>query len=89
MNIVDRIFPVLPLLVSELLTFNVSCLLNDYSYKAGEIIGVVLEGNVISKIQNYLHLTFLSRQLDNDDANDDENDIDIFSRTDMEHMKYH
>ena len=31
-------------------------------------------------IKPYFHLyqTFLSRQLDNDDANDDENDIDIF-----------
>ena len=28
----------------------------------------------------HLYLTFLSRQLDNDDANDDKNDIDIFFR---------
>ena len=42
---------------------------------------------MLSKIQNYLYLTFLSRQLDNDGANDDENDI---SRTEnMEYMKYH
>ena len=41
-----------------------------------------LERNVKSKIQNYLYLTFLSRQLDNDDANDNENDTDIFSKTD-------
>ena len=26
----------------------------------------------------HLYLTFLSKQQDNDDANDDENDIDIF-----------
>ena len=30
----------------------------------------------------HLYLTFSSRQLDNDDANDDENDTDIFPRTD-------
>ena len=36
------------------------------------------------KLYFHLYLTFLSKQLDNDDANDDEfeNDIDIFSRTD-------
>ena len=43
----------MPLLVSELLTFNVNCLLNDDPYKAGEILGILLERNVISKIQNY------------------------------------
>ena len=43
-----------------------------------------MEGNAISKIQNYDDTilpslsNFLSRQQDNDDANDDENDIDIF-----------
>ena len=88
MNIADRIFPVLPLLVSERLTFNVNCLLNDDpdddSYEAREILGVLSEKNVISKIQNYDESVLpslpnvLSRQLDNDDANDDENDIDIF-----------
>ena len=35
----------------------------------------------------HLYLTFLSRQLDNDDPNDDENDTDIFSRTEK-HKKY-
>ena len=35
----------------------------------------------------YLYLKFLSRQLDTDDANDNENDIDIFSRTDK-HRTY-
>ena len=49
----DRIFQVLPLFVSELLTFNVNHLLNDDSYEAGEILGVLLERNVMSKIQNY------------------------------------
>ena len=53
LNIADRIFPVLPLLVSELLTFNVNCLLNDDSREAGEIIGVVLERKVTPKIQHY------------------------------------
>ena len=88
LNIAERIFAVQPLLVSELLTFNVNCLLNNDSYKVGEILGVLLKRNVISKIQNYdetvlpsIYLTLLSRQLDNDDANDDENGIDIFSRT--------
>ena len=35
-------------------------------------------------MKSYFHLClmFLSRQLDNDDVNDDENDIIIFSRTD-------
>ena len=94
----DRIFTVLPLLVLELLTFNVYyCLLNDDSYEVGEILGVRLERNVISKIQNYgmmkpyfhIYLCFLSRQLDNDDTNGNENDTDIFSWTNTEHMKYH
>ena len=36
----------------------------------------------------HLYLTFLSRQQDNDDANDDENDIDIFpGQTNIERMK--
>ena len=55
-----------------------------------------MERNVISKIQNYdetvlhFYLMFLSRQLDNDNANDDENDIDIFpGQTNIAHMKYH
>ena len=45
------------------------------------------------KIQNYDETVLrslpnvLSRQLDNDDVNDDENDIDIFSRTDK-HRTY-
>ena len=38
---------------------------------------------IMMKPYFHLYLTFLSRQLDNDDANDDENDIDIFSRTDQ------
>ena len=37
----------------------------------------------------HLYLTFLSRQQDNDDANDDENDIGIFSWTNIERMKCH
>ena len=38
----------------------------------------------------HLYLTFLSRQLDNDDANDDENDIVFFpGQTNIEHMKCH
>ena len=37
---------------------------------------------IMTKPYFHLYLTFLSRKLDNDDANDDENDIDIFSRTD-------
>ena len=45
------------------------------------------------KIQNYVeallpsYLTFLFRQLDNNDANDDKNDIDIFPLTDK-HTTY-
>ena len=35
----------------------------------------------------HLDVTFLSRQLDNDDANDDENDIDIFL-PDRQHRTY-
>ena len=42
LNIAHRIFPVLPLLVSELLTFNVNRSLNDDSNEAGEILGVLL-----------------------------------------------
>ena len=88
LNIADRIFPVLPLLVSEVLTFNVNCLLKDDPdddfYEDREILGILLEKNVISKIQNYDETVLpslpnvFSRQLDNDDANDDENDTDIF-----------
>ena len=93
MNIADRIFPVLPLLVSELSTFNVNYLLNDDSYRAGEILGVLLERNLYLKFKLmmkpyfHLYLMFSYRQLDNDDANYDENDIDIFSRTDK-HKTY-
>ena len=49
----DRIFAVMPLLVTELLTFNVICSLNNDSYEVIEILGVLLERNVTSKIQNY------------------------------------
>ena len=83
----DRIFAVLPLLVSELLTVNVNCLLNDDSYEVGEILAVLLKLKIMMKPYFHLYLTFLSRQLDNDDANDDENDIYIFSRTDK-HKTY-
>ena len=49
-----------------------------------------LKFKIVMKPCFHLYLTFLSRQLDNDDANDDENDIDIFSgQTNIEHMKYH
>ena len=41
-----------------------------------------LKFKIMMKPYFRLYLTFLSRQLDNDDANDDENDIDIFSWTD-------
>ena len=42
------------------------------------------------KLYFHLYLTFLSRQQDNDDANDDENDIDIFSgQINIERMKCH
>ena len=41
----------------------------------------------IMKPYFHLYLTFLYRQLDNDDVNDDENDMDIFSRTDK-HRTY-
>ena len=38
----------------------------------------------------HLYLTFLFRQLDNDDENDNENDIDILpGQTNIERMKYH
>ena len=46
-----------------------------------------LKFKIMTKPYIHLCLTFLSRQLDNDDANDDENDIDIFSRTDK-HRTY-
>ena len=88
-------FPVLPLLVSELLTFNVNCLLNDDSYDAGAILGVLwkemlcLKFKIMMKPYFHLYLTFLSRQLDNDDADDNENDINIFSHINIEHIKYH
>ena len=48
-----------------------------------------LKFKIMVKPYFHLYLTFLSRQLDNDDGNYDENDIDIFSRTNLEHMKYH
>ena len=42
------------------------------------------------KLYFHLYLTFLSRQLDDDDANDDENDIDTFpGQTNIKHMRYH
>ena len=84
LNIADRIFAVLPLLVSELLTFNV---LNVYLTmilmeleKFWELFWkemLHLKFKIMMKPYFHLYLTF-SRQLDNDDANDDENDIDIF-----------
>ena len=37
----------------------------------------------------HLYLTFLFRHVGNDDANDDENDIDIFFWINIEHMNYH
>ena len=40
-----------------------------------------LKFKIMMKPYCHLYLTLLSRQLDNDDANDDENDIDIFSPT--------
>ena len=43
-----------------------------------------LKFKIMMKPYFHLYVTFLSRQLDNDDANDDENDIDIFSRTDKD-----
>ena len=46
-----------------------------------------LKFKTIMKLYFHLYLTFLSRQLDNDDGNDNENDIDIFSRTDK-HRTY-
>ena len=46
------------------------------------------ERNVISKIQNYDETVLPSLpNFDNNDANDDENDTDIFSRTDK-HRTY-
>ena len=46
-----------------------------------------LKFKIMMKPYCHLYLTFLSRQLDNDDANDDEIDIDIFSLTDK-HSTY-
>ena len=46
-----------------------------------------LKFKIIMKPYFHLYLTFLSRQLDNDDTNDDENDSDTFSRTDK-HRTY-
>ena len=46
-----------------------------------------LKFKIMMKPYFHLYLTFLSRQQDNDDANDDENDIDIFSQTDK-HRTY-
>ena len=50
-----------------------------------------LKFKIMMKPYFHLYLTFLSRQLDNDDANDDENDIHIFfsGQTNIEHTKYH
>ena len=48
-----------------------------------------LQFEVMRKQYFHLYLTFLSRQLGNDDANDDENDIDNFFWINIEHMKYH
>ena len=53
----------------------------DDSYEAGEILGVLLERNVISKIQNYDETVLPSLPsvfIQTDDANDDENDTNIF-----------
>ena len=63
------------------------------SYEVGEILVVLLKRNVISEVQNsdetvlQFYVKFLSRQLDNDNVNNDENDNDIFSRTDK-HRTY-
>ena len=46
-----------------------------------------LKFKIMMKPYFHLYLTFLSRQLDNDDANDDENDIDLFFRADK-HRTY-
>ena len=46
-----------------------------------------LKFKIMMKLYFHLYLTFLSKQQDNDDANDDSNDIDIFSRTDK-HRTY-
>ena len=49
-----------------------------------------LKFKIMMKPYFHLCLTFLSRQLDNDDANDDENDMIFFlGQINMEHMKYH
>ena len=48
-----------------------------------------LKFKIMIKPYFHLYLTFLSRQLDNDDTNDDENDIDFPGQTNIEHMKYH
>ena len=55
LSMAHSIFSVLPPFVSELLTFNADSLLNDDSDdEVGEILGVLLEKNVIPKIQNYV-----------------------------------
>ena len=46
-----------------------------------------LKFKIMMKPYFHFYLTFLSRQQDNDDANDDENDTDIFSQTDK-HRTY-
>ena len=46
-----------------------------------------LKFKIMMKPYFHLYMAFLSTQLDNNDANDDENDIDIFSRTDK-HRTY-
>ena len=48
----------MPLLVSELLTFNVYRLLDDDSHQVGEILGLVLERIVIPEIQNNIATVF-------------------------------
>ena len=46
-----------------------------------------LQFKIMMKLYFHLYLTYLSRQLDNEDADDDENDIDFFSQTDK-HRTY-
>ena len=63
LNIADRIFAVLPLLVSELLTFNVNCLLDDDSYEFGEILGVILESSYDETVLPSLPNVFIQTAL--------------------------
>ena len=49
-----------------------------------------LKFKITMKLYFHVYLTFLSRQQDNDDANDDGNDVDIFpGQTNTERMKCH